>query len=305
MRLAAVSIDLDEIHHYRAIHGLPPAEAGAHAAYDRALPRAAEWAKAHDLPLTLFAVGTDLSREGNAAIIRELAAKGHEIANHSLSHRYDLTLMPRSGMEEEVRGGAAAIGRVTGTPPAGFRAPGYLVNDELLEVVRDSGAAYDSSVFPSPPYYAAKAAKLFSMRLRGRASRSVLDSPNVLRAPTRPYRLGRPYWQAGDGNGLLELPVQVTPGTRLPFIGTSLVLAGPDGARLLARTLLAEPLVNLELHAIDFLGSDDGLDGLAKHQPDVRVPFVRKVAALTAVVELLRSKGFGFVRLDEAARANA
>jgi hypothetical protein len=206
-------------------------------------------------------------------------------------------------MEEEVRGGATAIGRVTGEGPVGFRAPGYLVNDELLEVVRDAGAAYDSSVFPSPPYYAAKAAKLFSMRLRGRPSRSVLDSPNVLRAPTRPYRLGKPYWQAGDG--LLELPVQVTPGTRLPFIGTSLVLAGPDGARLMTRTVLAEPLVNLELHAMDFLGADDGLEGLVKHQPDVRVPFPRKVSALSAVVELLRSKGFGFVRLDEAARAAA
>jgi hypothetical protein len=99
--------------------------------------------------------------------------------------------------------------------------------------------------------------------------------------------------------------VQVTPGTRLPFIGTSLVLAGPDGARLLTRTLLAEPLVNLELHALDFLGADDGLEALAKHQPDVRVPFVRKIAALSAVVELLREKGFGFVRLDEAARASA
>jgi peptidoglycan-N-acetylglucosamine deacetylase len=305
MSLAAVSIDLDEIHHYRAIHGLPPAEAGAHAAYDAALPRAAEWARAHDLPLTLFAVGTDLSRIENAATLRALHDKGHEVANHSLSHRYDLTLLPRGEMEDEVRGGAAAIARATGTAPVGFRAPGYLVNDELLEVVRDAGAAYDSSVFPSPPYYAAKAAKLFSMRIRGRSSRSVLDSPNVLRAPTRPYRLGRPYWQAGRENGLLELPVQVTPGTRLPFIGTSLVLAGPDGARLLARTVLGEPLVNLELHAIDFLGADDGLEDLVKHQPDVRVPFVRKIAALSAVVELLRSKRFGFVRLDEAARASA
>lgn len=304
MRLAAVSIDLDEIHHYRAIHGLPPDEVGAHGAYDAGLPRAAEWARSHDLPLTLFAVGTDLAREENAAIVRGLFAKGHEIGNHTLSHRYDLTLLPRADMEEEVRGGAAAISRVTGSAPAGFRAPGYLVNDELLDVVRAAGAAYDSSVFPSPPYYAAKAAKLFSLRLRGRSSRSVLDSPNVLRAPTRPYRLGRPYWQAGE-DGLLELPVQVTPGARLPFIGTSLVLAGPDGARLMARTLLAEPLVNLELHALDFLGADDGLEGLVKHQPDARVPFVRKVAALSAVVELLRHNGFGFVRLDEAARAFA
>jgi hypothetical protein len=302
MRLAAVSLDLDEIHHYRAIHGLPPNEGGAHAAYDAALPRAAEWARSHDLPLTLFAVGTDLLREENAATIRALHDKGHEIANHSLSHRYDLTLMPKSGMEDEVRGGATAIARVTGTSPVGFRAPGYLVNDELVEVVARTGARYDSSVFPSPPYYAAKAAKIFAMRLRGRASRSLLDAPSVLRAPTRPYRLGKPYWKAGEG--LMELPIQVTPGTRLPYIGTSLALAGPEGARLLTRTVLSEPFVNLELHAIDFLGEDDGLSALAPHQPDVRVPFARKIAALTATVSLLREKGYGFVRLDHAAAAH-
>jgi peptidoglycan/xylan/chitin deacetylase (PgdA/CDA1 family) len=124
MRLAAVSIDLDEIHHYRAIHGLPANELGAHAAYDAALPRAAEWARSHDLPLTLFAVGADLGREENAATLRGLHSKGHEIANHSLSHRYDLTLLPKSAMEEEVRGGATAIGRVTGSGAVGFPCPG-------------------------------------------------------------------------------------------------------------------------------------------------------------------------------------
>jgi len=301
MRLAAVSIDLDEIHHYHAIHGLPAAAAAGHAGYDVALPRAAAWAKGLDLPLTLFVVGRDLDRPANAESIREHQRKGHEIGNHSLSHRYELTVLPRAEMEAEVDGGLRAVERVTGARPAGFRAPGYLLNDELADVVRAVGAEYDSSVFPSPPYYAAKAAKLFAMRLRGRASHSVLDSPSVLRAPTRPYRLGRPYWQAGTG--LLELPIQVTPGTRLPFIGTSLVLAGPDGARLLTRTVLGEPFVNIELHLIDFLGQDDGLTDLAPHQPDVRVPFARKVQALTATVELLRERGFGFVRLDEAARA--
>ena len=48
----------------------------------------------------------------------------------------------------------------------------------------------------------------------------------------------------------------------LPFIGTALVLAGPDGARLLTRTVLGESFVNLELHGIDFLGIDDGLGEL-------------------------------------------
>jgi hypothetical protein len=141
------------------------------------------------------------------------------------------------------------------------------------------------------------------MRLRGRASRSVLDTPSVLRAPSRPYRVGKPYWRTGSG--MLELPIQVTPGARLPFIGTALVLAGSDGARLLTRTVLGETFVNLELHGIDFLGVEDDLAELALHQPDAKLPLARKLAALTATVELLREKGSAFATLSEAAEAFA
>src|SRR5688572_15279781 len=303
MRLASVSIDLDELRHYYAIHGLPEPARGLHGVYDAALPRALEWANDSGIPLTLFAIGSDLERAENAARLRAAARAGHEIGNHSYSHRYDLTLRDRSEMEREVEAGRAAIERATGTRASGFRAPGYLVNDELIDVLRASGVAYDSSVFPSPPYYVAKAAKLLGMRLRRRSSRAVRGSSSVLLAPTRPYRAGVPYWRPGDR--LLELPVQVTPGGRLPYIGTTLVLAGPDVTRLLTRTLVLEPFVNLELHGIDFLGRDDDLSPLAPHQPDARLPLARKIAALSAAVELLRQQGFGFVRLDEAARAFA
>jgi peptidoglycan-N-acetylglucosamine deacetylase len=303
MRLASVSIDLDEIHHYYAIHGLSAPARGLHGVYDAALPRALSWAESLAIPLTLFAIGADLGRAGNAAQLRNARAGGHEIANHSYSHRYDLTLRDRGEMEREVLDGAAAIERAVGERPAGFRAPGYLVNDELFGVLEDAGVSYDSSVFPSPPYYAAKALKLLSLRLRGRSSRSVRGSPDVLRAPTRPYRIGTPYWR--EGQGLLELPVQVLPAGGFPYIGTALVLAGADAARLMTRTLLFAPFVNLELHGIDFLGADDELDGLFSHQPDARLPLSRKIAALSAAVELLRDKGFGFVRLDEAARVLA
>ena len=303
MRLASVSIDLDELPQYYRIHGLPEPARGLHGVYDAGLPRALAWARDRDLPLTLFAIGSDLERAPNGAILRQAADAGHELGNHSYSHHYDLTLRDRREMEREVESGRAAIERATGARVTGFRAPGYLVNDTLVDVLRDAGVAYDSSVFPSVPYYLAKAAKLFSLRLRGRASRSIRGSSAVLRAPTRPYRLGTPYWCPGDR--LLELPVQVTPGGRLPYIGTTLVLAGPDATRLLTRTLLFEPFVNLELHGIDFLGAEDELASLAPHQPDARLPFSRKIAALSAAVEVLRRQGFSFVRLDEAARAFA
>ena len=66
--------------------------------------------------------------------------------------------------------------------------------------------------------------------------------------------------------------------------------------------MVGEPLVNLELHGIDVLDAADGLEALRPHQPDVRVGVLHKLAALGAVIETLKSAGYSFVRLDEAAR---
>jgi hypothetical protein len=201
-------------------------------------------------------------------------------------------------MLHQVQAGAERIASAVGRAPRGFRAPGYTVSDELFGVLGESGVQYDSSVFPCPAYYAAKLGAIVWIRMHGRSSRSVLDRPSVLRAPTRPYRVSAPYWKRG--NGLVELPIQVTRGLRLPYIGTALTLAGPDWARRLTSMVIGEPLVNLELHGIDLLDADDGLQALRPHQPDVRVSVGRKMAALAAAVEELRTAGYAFVTLDEA-----
>jgi peptidoglycan/xylan/chitin deacetylase (PgdA/CDA1 family) len=304
MRIAAVSVDLDEIPNYFAIHGLqPPAGPEANAVYDVALDRLDRFARAHDLPLTLFAIGADMARPAAAQRLRAMAERGHEIANHSLDHLYDLTRRERSEQVRQVESGRIVLEGATGARPSGFRAPGYTMTDELFAVLEELGVVYDSSVFPCPPYYAAKAVAMAGIALRGRRSRSVLDRPVVLAAPTRPYRAGKPYWRRNDAGGVLELPVQVTRGLRLPFIGTTLILAGAARARWLTRWVVGEPLINLELHGIDVLGREDGLEALAPHQPDVRVALADKLAALGAVIEALRDAGYAFVRLDEAAAA--
>jgi hypothetical protein len=303
-KLAAVSVDLDAIHHYFAIHGLPPSRAALDRAYDLALERMGSWAEARRIPLTLFAVGEDLEREGAARILGVLARRGHAVENHSYSHRYDLTRLDRAAMRREVEAGAQAIERVTGRRPVGFRAPGYTVNDALFDVLDEAAVAFDSSVFPCPAYYFAKAAAMGGMRAAGRVSRSVLDTPRVLTAPSVPYRPGARWSdRRGKPRRFMELPVQVTRGARLPFIGTMLGLAGARGAAILARACVGEALVNLELHAIDFLDASEDLGALAPHQPELRVPLVDRMAALDAALDVLAQAGHAFVRLDEAARA--
>lgn len=299
--LCALSVDLDEIPIYYAIHGWPaPERAAANAVYEIGIARFEAFARAHHLPLTFFAVGADVRRPGNGERLRRLADAGHEIANHSLDHFYDLTRRGRQEMRRQVVGGADAIEAAIGSRPVGFRAPGYTLCDELVEVLGEAGVEYDSSVFPCPHYYLGKAAVVGSVHLRGRRSQAILTGPAVLAAPVRPYRLGRPYWRRGGG--LIELPIQVTRKARLPFIGTTLVAAGPWGARLITRDVVGEPFINLELHGIDVLDADDGLDELVPHRLDLRVPVERKLEALSVVVEALKHAGYRFVRARDAAR---
>src|SRR5262249_54824418 len=138
-----------------------------------------------------------------------------------------------------------------------------------------------------------------TMRARGKTSASILDTPRVLAAPTSPYRPGRPWYRPGT-RALLELPIQVTRGPRLPFIGTSVMLAGRF-AGVFARQCVGAPLVNLELHGIDFLDVTDGLEALAHSQRELRIPLEERLASLRRAVATLREAGYSCVTLDEAA----
>lgn len=300
MRWCALSVDLDEIPHYHRIHGLPaPSGAAAHAVYDIALDRCFEFARAEAIPLTFFVVAADTERPESAERLRCAVHLGHEIGNHSKDHFYDLVRRPRAEQIEQVLGARELIYGNVGVRAAGFRAPGYTVTNELLEVVAEAGHGYDSSVFPSPAYYAAKAAAFGALALRGRRSDAILSDPSVLAAPTQPYRLGKRYQDSGSG--LPELPIQVTRGPRLPYIGTALTLAGVLGSRVLTELVIGAPFINLELHGIDWLSADDGLGALRGYQPDIRIPSARKSAVFRAVVHRLRGAGYRFVRLSDGA----
>jgi hypothetical protein len=76
---------------------------------------------------------------------------------------------------------------------------------------------------------------------------------------------------------MVELPVQVTPWVRYPFIGTFLTLAGAAWAVRMARWVArSSRYVCLELHGIDLLDHTDGLGALVGHQPDVPIPWTDK-----------------------------
>src|SRR5262249_27068870 len=160
------------------------------------------------------------------AAAADLARRGFELGNHSDTHPYDLARLDRARIRDEIARAHARIAEAAGAAhaPVGFRAPGYELSPSVVDVLVELDYRYDSSIFPSPPYYLAKAAVMGTMALRGRSSASVLGTPRVLAAPADPYHPDpRAPWRRGDA-ALVELPIAVVPWIRVPVIGTSLLL---------------------------------------------------------------------------------
>jgi peptidoglycan-N-acetylglucosamine deacetylase len=304
--MVSVSVDLDAIECYFRIYALPgqPPEAARFAVLRHCLPRFIELFARQNIAATFFVVGQDLAQDGEGrARLAELGRMGHELANHSYTHPYHLTRLDRAGMAEEIDRAHQALAACSGSAPVGFRAPGYATTSTLVELLCDRGYRYDSSAFPAVPYYLAKAAVMGALRLLGRRSGSLLDSPAVLLAPRGPYqpRSGAAYRRGQMP--ILELPMAVTPGLRLPVYGSVLVMSPEWLRRRLVASALRAPFFNLELHGIDLCDAErDGIPpALVARQLDLRVPLARKLEALEATLRQAREAGARFTTLREAA----
>ena len=282
-----VSVDLDALACYHQIHGLPPPlGVGEDPVFTRAVPRLLDLFARAGITATFFVVGRDLEQPGHAALVREIVAAGHEVANHSYSHDYRLTARSMRDLRPDITRAHDLLSEVCGRAITGFRAPGYNVDRRVFRVLRDLDYRYDSSVFPCPPYYAAKAAVIARLKLTGSPSRSMLGSAQALVAPLEPYRCSGDPFTVDPGGTLWEVPIAVLPVTRLPFIGTSLILAGPTLAGLMSRWIASSRrLVSLELHGVDLLDpiSDPVAPELVERQPDLRVGLGTKLKVLDAV----------------------
>lgn len=294
-RYLSVSIDLDAIACYYRIHGLgaPPDEL-RDVVIRRCVPRFAELLARRRIPATFFVVGqdVDVARVGAparaaAAMVSELVTAGHELGNHSYSHPYEMARLGADAVAREIGDCDAILRALSGRPTAGFRAPGYDLSVVMLAELARRGYAYDSSVFPAPAYYAAKAAVMAGLAAIGRPSGAVMTDPRALVAPTDPYRPSMSWpWRRGQST-LVELPIAVTPWARVPAIDASLLLAPAWLRDRLVAAMGRRRFFNLELHGIDLIDADlDGIPGeLVARQRDLRRPLADKLAALDAVLD--------------------
>ncbi len=103
---------------------------------------------------TFFLVG-ELA-QAHPDLVREIAARGHELALHGWEHR-PLTLIDPASLREQAKRGKDLLEDLTGTAVAGFRAPTFSLVASTVwatDVLAELGFRYSSSVLParSPLY---------------------------------------------------------------------------------------------------------------------------------------------------------
>lgn len=291
--LVNLSVDLDNLSLYHRIHALE-GDPDARAIYDVALPRLLDFCERLGIRMTLFVVAGDLQFDEAVTALRRAAAAGHELASHTLRHPYHLRELSESGIAEEMDEAARWMEESLGVRPLGFRTPGYNLDSRILALLAERGYRYDASVFPCPPYFAAKAAVMARMAAKGQPTGSAANDPMALLAPISPYRPSRwGFWRRGDRKHSLplwEIPCGVMPVTRLPVIGTTICALPEGGARTLARCFRAgQRYLSVAIHAIDFMDQHDrGVQPiLVAKQPDLRRSWEQKQASLAAFLETL------------------
>ena len=132
------------------------------------------------------------------ALVREIAASGHEIASHGYGHELVYELTPE-GFDADIRRSMEVLESITGSPVFGYRAPSFSITPKsqwACEVLKDAGYLYDSSIFPT----------------------SFHNRYGFNGASRLPFQFG---------NGLAEIPLSV-----YPLAGANFPLAGGGYFRL-------------------------------------------------------------------------
>ncbi|MBC8549568.1 MAG: DUF3473 domain-containing protein [Nitrospira sp.] len=131
-------------------------------------------------------------------LVKEIHAKGNEIACHSYYHRLVYNLTPEE-FREDTRLAKDVLEQIIGETVNGYRAPSYSITKKSLwafDILEELGFQYDSSVFPI-----------------------IHDRYGIADSPRFQYKL--------SGYNLIEYPISTT-----PFIGYNLPVAGGGYFRL-------------------------------------------------------------------------
>ncbi len=105
-------------------------------------PRVLDCLRSRGARATFFLIAERAERQ--PALVRQIVAEGHEVENHTDRHRHGFSFGGTAAMRQEIARAQWRLCRLTGRPPAYFRAPAGLRNPLLDPVLSELGLSLAS-----------------------------------------------------------------------------------------------------------------------------------------------------------------
>ena len=159
-------------------------------------------------------------------LVKEIHARGHEIASHGYGHRV-IYKQSKDEFREDVKRAKKILEDLTGEEVLGYRAPTYSITDKTiwaLYILREEGYRYDSSIFPiRHDYYGMPHCPRFPFiwNLDSPKPKMKQMPPNCLASPPPSRQAAKPP------SHILEFPLST-----LKLVGQKLPIAGGGYFRL-------------------------------------------------------------------------
>lgn len=147
--LAAFSFDIEDWFHSQIIPGEAREQHPATVVHE-GTTLILDLLKRHQVHATFFVLGQVV--RDHPDLVQRLLDEGHELGCHGMDHE-PIWNLDRESFRKELRDFRAAVeAAVGGFPVSGFRAPTFSIDRTTawaLDVLREEGYVYDSSIFPA------------------------------------------------------------------------------------------------------------------------------------------------------------
>lgn len=100
----------------------------------------------HDTRATFFVLGWVAER--HPELVKDIEARGHEVASHGHSHRLIYNQDP-DAFRRDLQRSKETLESIIGESLSGYRAPNFSINETAMQIIDECGFIYDSSFFPS------------------------------------------------------------------------------------------------------------------------------------------------------------
>jgi len=259
--------------------------------------------------LTIFVIGRDLENGYHAEAVAKWHAMGHEIANHSYTHRHDLGRLGYDQVHEEIERTDEIVKKATGYSPRGFTSPGWHSSSNITRVLRKMGYMYDASLGPTWLFQVAQTVLwLKSPRARNMVSFLRSDWIGNFTGNRFPYfPADENYLREDDGvsRAPVMIPLPTLPWSRLGLWHT-LSFSLPE---FFYMGMLNGCMRNLNsfyylIHPVDLFDSETDLVGFPSELRKIHrmcVPILEKERKLRRSFEIL-ARGGAFATMSEIAQ---